>query len=62
MTIVDTYWPAESYHEVLSDAGFALVWRTLPRLADVQRRHAPGHRTRALGDGVDDATVPPGRR
>ncbi|MCZ7462262.1 class I SAM-dependent methyltransferase [Streptomyces sp. WMMC940] len=40
--IVDTYWPAESYHEMLSHAGFARVWQTVPLPADVRRRHGAG--------------------
>ncbi|MEU3283226.1 class I SAM-dependent methyltransferase [Streptomyces antibioticus] len=39
--IVDTYWPAETYHEMLSDVGFAHVWQSVPLLADARRRHGP---------------------
>ncbi|MFJ8011441.1 class I SAM-dependent methyltransferase [Streptomyces sp. NPDC096339] len=38
--IVDTYWPAESYHAMLRESGFARTWQTVPLPADAQRWHA----------------------
>ncbi|MEV1053895.1 class I SAM-dependent methyltransferase [Streptomyces sp. NPDC049887] len=55
--IVDTYWPAESYHEMLSGVGFARVWQTVPLPADVRRRHGP--EATAHERWVTERTTPP---
>ncbi|WP_435590951.1 class I SAM-dependent methyltransferase [Nocardia sp. bgisy118] len=37
MDIVDTYWPGETYHELLHDANFTPVWQQEPTLDDARR-------------------------